>query len=295
MPSDLRLTMIGYKGAGKSCYLLGMYHQLQIGIQGFTLRTPNEEVGRRLEEQWETLDAGGKDRFPPPNPQVFDEYHFDIDYSFAPFMTLDWADYRGGDIDELYQSAHLQELMNWLKQSSCICLAVSGEYLMEDITFRNATARVRVQRMNDLMAQLVRYFQPTHEKPLPVVIVITKYDYCKGKRTKEQLENDIKVLFNPLFARRHRLILKAPSFLTAICPVTLGEDLAGDRVNGTANPQFNQLPIFFAAWATLQQQRAVARKSGQEVPELEGKIALFADRLKHMSIYLEGEPWKWDS
>lgn len=291
MGDEVRLTMIGYTGSGKTCYLLGMYHQMQVGTQGFTMSTPDPDDGTPLEEKWEKLTEEGEDRWPLPNAGGFEEYQFVLEHGLAPFAMVDWVDYRGGTIDELYKSSELKELMSWLTRSTCVFLAVSGEYLAEDLTVKNATARIRVQKMNRLMAEVVRTFQPTHEKPLPVAIVITKYDYCKDRPWKD-IERDIKFLFNPLFAKRNHLVFRAPSFLTAICHVTLGEELAGDKIHGTISPRFTQHPIFFATWATLRQQLTNAKGAGaqaEQISDIEAKMSLVADRIKSLPIYLEGD------
>lgn len=297
MASDVRITMLGYTKAGKTCYLLGMYHRLaSTGVNGLTLRTVESDDGRRLDALWEKLENGGEHRWPPPNPGIFEEYKFNLMYTAAPIMTVDWVDYRGGTIDELFSAADVKELMSYLTQSTCVFLTVSGEYLVEKITLSKAKENFRVHRMNEFMEQLVRKVQPSHERPLPVAILITKYDYLQAATghnpdLQDRLERVIKELFSPLFAKRIHIVMRAPSFLTAICPVTLGLGLAADMEKGKASPIGAEHPIFFAVWASLRQQITDAEKGNMEaeqLADLKSTFDLLTGSLSNVPIYLEG-------
>jgi hypothetical protein len=291
MSGDVRITMIGYQASGKTSYLLGMYHQMMIGSRGFTMRTVNLDDSRPLELKWDQLAmTTGKERWPEPTAGDPEDYHFILEYGMAPFVDVDWVDYRGGTLDELYQSSQIQDFMARLTQSTCIALAISGEFLAESVAIQAAVDDIRVQRINDLLSKLVRQTRPTPEKPLPIAIVVTKYDYCMaGKHTRDQIEKVIQRLLHPLFAKRY-LVLRPPSFLVGICRVTLGEELAEDSNEGTAIPRQAQDPILFAAWASLQQRLNDIKgtEAAAEADEIKAKIAILEDRLKSVSVYKEG-------
>lgn len=292
MTTDVTITMIGYRGTGKTSYLLGMYRFMQFGQDHFTLQTSDPDDSKPLEDRWTILAKGGEDRWPASNSEVIETFQFDLDYGMESFMTLRWIDYDGGRIADSQSLPSVQELMTWLMQSSCVFLTVPGEYLSKGLSAQDATEKVQIQRINGLMKQLVRHLHPNHERPLPVAIVITKYDLCmaSGRRPTEIFE-DIKYLFDPLFAKGHRLWSRSPSYLTAICPVTLGVDIAKDNIRGTARPLYTEHPVFFAAWATLRRrikEAEAAGKAAEEIADMRGKYALLADAIKAVPVYFEG-------
>jgi hypothetical protein len=292
MASDVRITMLGYTGTGKTAYLVGVYgHSQIVALQGFTLRSVNQSDGQRMLDRWAALEQGGDDRWPPAT-SGFEDHQFVLDYAMVPVVTVDWDDYSGGTIDAntLVSPPDYQKLMARLVESTCVFLTVSGEFLKEPLRTREAMDRLKVHKMNELMGQLVRKVRPTRDKPLPVAIVITKNDYCRG-RADEDVDREIMTLFNPLFATGTRLLFRGPSYLTAICRVTLGNDLAKNRDTGLLAPDGTEQPILFAAWAKLRQNIKDATSSGvatDEVTEMKGKLALLSDQLD-MPIYLDGQ------
>ena len=48
-----KITMLGTAAAGKTCYMLGMYARMQMGIEGFTLRAVD------LDQEIELTDGVG--------------------------------------------------------------------------------------------------------------------------------------------------------------------------------------------------------------------------------------------
>jgi len=60
---DIKITMLGTTGAGKTSYLLGMYAVMQTGVQGFTLAAKDMDLDLELTQRWEKLiSLKGEDR-----------------------------------------------------------------------------------------------------------------------------------------------------------------------------------------------------------------------------------------
>ena len=242
--NDIKISILGTTGAGKTSYLLGMYAAMQSGIQGFTLAAKNIDQDLELTERWEQLiSTQGADRWPTPNAGVIEHCHFDFNYGFRTIMGFEWIDYRGLALNDRSGEQDVQELSQYLISSECVFLTISGEYLQYSVvptTVRN----VKSDRMNQFLQQYItKNYQPTPETPFPVVIIITKYDLCKH-REKEEVIEDVKKLFQALFT-------PDSGWLVMICPVSLGKELETDVENGVIVPVNVHLPVVFAVYAQL--------------------------------------------
>ena len=58
--ADTRFTGLGLSGSGKTCYVLGMYYEMCVGLRGFTLTTTNQTASK-LENWMDELDDAGID------------------------------------------------------------------------------------------------------------------------------------------------------------------------------------------------------------------------------------------
>ena len=238
-----RITMLGTTGAGKTCFLVGMYADMSGGRRGFTFSTnPDDDLD--LSDKWSRLIEAGPDRWPPPTGDQPKSYTFGFNYGFRRIMEFDWIDYRGGALSDRSTEADVQELKRYLKQSSCVMLCVSGEHLQENAAV--VRARTGIGRMNSFLTELREELE-RQKKELPaVIIVVTKSDYCFSSRppkeieeqTKE-IEEQIRDLFNPLFA-------PDGGWLVSIGSVSLGKGLAADAEKGEIDPDNIHLPLIFS-------------------------------------------------
>ena len=108
---DIKTTILGTTGSGKTSYLLGMYAVMQTGVQGFTLSARDMDMGLDLIERWEQLIAlKGEDRWPSPNAAMIEHYAFDFSYGFRPIQGLELIDYRGLALSDSTNNQDVQEL-----------------------------------------------------------------------------------------------------------------------------------------------------------------------------------------
>ena len=241
---DIKITMLGTTGAGKTSYLLGMYAAMQSGIQGFTLSAKDIDLDLELTERWEQLiSMQGADRWPTPNAGVVEHCYFNFNYGLRPIMSFEWIDYRGLALSDRSNEQDVQELSQYLAASECVFLTVSGEYLQDRVT-PTTVRELKSDRMNQFLQQYIsNNYQPTTNKPFAIAIVITKYDLCHHRKREEVIE-DIKKLFQALFA-------PDSGWLVMICPVSLGKELESDTDNGTIVPVNVHLPVVFAVYSQL--------------------------------------------
>ena len=241
---DIKITMLGTTGAGKTSYLLGMYAVMQTGIQGFTIATNDMDLDLELTERWEKLiSETGADRWPTPNAATMEYYGFGFSYGFRPLMGFQWLDYRGLALSDRSTEQDVAELVQYLMESKCLFLCISGEHLVDKITPRTVR-ELKSDRMNQFIQQYISATKnPTPHNPFPIAIVITKYDLCHH-RDKEEIISDVQKLFQALFTPNS-------GWLVMICPVSLGKDLCDDIDNAKIVPVNVHLPVVFAAYAQL--------------------------------------------
>jgi hypothetical protein len=241
---EIKITMLGTTGAGKTSYLLGMYAVMQTGVRGFTLAAKDMDLDLELTQRWEKLiSLKGEDRWPTPNAAAMEYYGLDFSYGFRPLMGFQWLDYRGLALSDRSTEQDVADLVQYLQESACLFLCISGEYLTGEIT-PSTVREIKSDRMNQFIQQYVsNNKQPNPQQPFPVAIVITKYDLCHH-RERDDIIADVKKLFQALFTPNS-------GWLVMICPVSLGRDLRDDPVNGSIVPVNVHLPVVFAVYSQL--------------------------------------------
>ncbi|MEL6494121.1 MAG: hypothetical protein AAFQ41_03230 [Cyanobacteria bacterium J06623_7] len=241
---DIKITMLGTTGAGKTSYLLGMYAVMQTGVQGFTLAAKDMDLDLELTQRWEKLiSLKGDERWPTPNAAAMEYYGFDFSYGFNPLMGFQWLDYRGLALSDRSTEQDVTELVEYIEASACLFLCISGEYLTSEITPKTVR-EIKSDRMNQFIQQYIsNQNQPHPQRPFPVAIVITKYDLCHH-REREDIITDVKKLFQALFTPNS-------GWLVMICPVSLGRELGDDPDNANIVPVNVHLPVVFAVYSQL--------------------------------------------
>ena len=236
--------MLGTTGAGKTSYLLGMYAVMQTGVQGFTLAAKDMDLDLELTQRWEKLiSLKGEDRWPAPNAAAMEYYGFDFSYGFRPLMGFEWLDYRGLALSDRSTEQDVSELVEYVRESSCVFLCISGEYLIEEITPKTVR-EIKSDRMNQFIQQYISNQKNPHpNQPFPVAITITKYDLCHH-RDRDDIIADVKKLFQALFTPNS-------GWLVMICPVSLGRDLGNNPENANIVPVNVHLPVVFAVYSQL--------------------------------------------
>ena len=270
---DIKITVLGTTGAGKTSYLLGMYAQMQTGIQGFTLAAKDMDVDLELTERWEKLiSVTGEDRWPTPNAATMEYYGFDFSYGFRPLIGFEWLDYRGLALSDRSTEQDVIDLVQYLSTSQCLFLCISGEHLVDPIT-PSTVREIKSDRMNQFIQQHISVNKnPTNQNPFPVAIVITKYDLCHH-RDRDEIVADVQKLFQALFTPNS-------GWLTMICPVSLGKELCNDLDKGNIDPVNVHLPVVFAVYAQL-------RASGIKLKEQRDRLNLSIKDIKQTNPLLQ--------
>jgi siroheme synthase (precorrin-2 oxidase/ferrochelatase) len=308
--SNFKIVMLGTTGAGKTCYMLGMYSVMQIGFRGFSVTAKDLDEDLELSDKWEALVNGqGEDRWPAGNDQPH-TYGFNFNYGMRPMIDFEWLDYRGGAMSDKATQNDVQVLRNYLKESSCVFLCISGEYLTGEANVMAAARKAKIPAMNFHMVELNKTINPSNSKPFPVVIIITKFDKCIH-RSQQEITDDIRVMFDSLFTPNS-------GWLVIVCPVSVFNDKQEIEAKNV------HFPLFFAIYAKLReyylQQKEVIdgkkstsakpsnwlsifssskgesstpKDSTKELEEIEKKLSLLSQELKKIDrVYLSGEEIK---
>jgi Double-GTPase 2 len=242
--SNIKITMLGTKGAGKTCFLLGMYAKMRQGVRGFTFSTQDPDVDLDLSDRWSRLvNEHGDQRWPKPNDNEVQTYEFNFSYGFRKLLGFDWIDYRGGALRGRTAEADVDMLFKQVRSSASLFLCVSGEDLAKSRSIQQICDRIHTAEMNKFLSAL----EEKAAKP-SVAVVITKYDHCR-ERDKEEIVELVQELFHPLF-------VDGAGWLVTICPVSLGNDLAADPGAGEIDPKNVHLPVAFAIYSEFKQRMA---------------------------------------
>ena len=263
MSEKIKILMLGDSISGKTCFMLGIYAAIQDGMR-FNLKATDLEEGLRLTNLWSTIvNNYGGDRWPPTGDQL-QTYNFKLCYGYKPLIEFEWLDYRGGCMSNPSSPDEIETLRGYANESNGLFFCISGEYLRNPVTEANLqkiTIESKANLMGDYLQDLNINREPARKKTFPIVIIVTKYDYCYHRNKRELIE-DIKKIFSPLFA-------SGSGWLVTICPVTLGKELAQDRDNGKIEPKNFDLPLPFVSYCILTEQ---ARSQYEKRKEIEYQL-----------------------
>jgi hypothetical protein len=254
-PLETKIIMLGTTGTGKTCYMVGMSIWMQTrGINGFTITSADHNQSRRIKNQWSDMTKKqGLERWPAGTVDAPLTYKFNFNYAAKTFAKFDWLDYRGGALPDAEEAPDRKELVDKLENADCIFLCISAEYLAlassEGNTF-DAALEAEVGTMNSLLTVIHDKRKPTPDKPFPIAIVVTKADLLANNSIKEGGVEIVKEFFeNTLFVKQKQ------NWLTAIIPVTLGQELAQNPDSGKINPVGVHIPVTFAVLCKLIKER----------------------------------------
>ncbi|NEP79838.1 MAG: hypothetical protein F6K39_17690 [Okeania sp. SIO3B3] len=265
MSEKIKILMLGDGRSGKTCYMLGMYAAMPTNSK-FSLKATDPDQGTRLSASWSTIVNGLDTQRWPPGTDQPKTYNFEFSYGYKPLIEFEWLDYRGTSMSSLSISSedNVEALRDYANQCNGLFFCISGEYLSFPINNANITriiTQTKADRMANYLQDLGVNRRPDEKKSFPIVILVTKYDYC-FHRPKEELIEDVKQMFLPLFAQNS-------GWLVMICPTSLGKELAQDRAKGTIEPFNLHVPVAFLLYCVL----------GEKARSQDEKARIIADKL----------------
>ena len=270
MSEKIKILMLGDSSSGKTCFMLGMYAAIQNGSK-FSLKATDPDEGVEMATLWSTIvGESGEERWPrgTDTPQI---YNFELCYAYKSLIEFEWLDYRGGSMLDISSDDNVRTLRNYAAESNGLFFCISGKDLREPVTEANLQ-NIAIKSKANLMGQYLQYLninrRPARKKSFPIIIMVTKYDYCYH-RNKRELMEDVKKMFPPLFAPNS-------DWLVMICPVTLGKELAKNSDNGKIEPKNLEIPVAFVLYCILTEQ---ARIQDEKFTEIDDQLEVLESNL----------------
>lgn len=270
MSEKIKILMLGDSSSGKTCFMLGMYAAIQNGSK-FSLKATDPDEGVEMATLWSTIvGESGEERWPrgTDTPQI---YNFELCYAYKSLIEFEWLDYRGGSMLDISSDDNVRTLRNYAAESNGLFFCISGKDLREPVTEANLQ-NIAIKSKANLMGQYLQYLninrRPARKKSFPIIIMVTKYDYCYH-RNKRELMEDVKKMFPPLFAPNS-------DWLVMICPVTLGKELAEDSDHGKIEPRNLDIPVAFVLYCILTEQ---ARIQDEKFTEIDDQLEVLESNL----------------
>ena len=252
-----KIAVMGFMGAGKTCYMAGMYDFMCTGVKNFTLLEPDVDMDNYLHTLWEAY-SDGKNRKEPDLTDSLSSYEFALLHNFKKIIDFEWYDYPGGALSDPKYGL-IDEITGLLAEASCLLLMVNGEAFGAEAKDQEDYIRKvsRNLRKNGDLKAITKLSQIGLNQELPpMAIVITKSDLIDDSWIPEGLDgNEAAALMNETLSK---IIYQnfEPVFgvgsdaqrLVMIAAVTLGEDISR---GGDADPINIEQPIAYAVLTML--------------------------------------------
>lgn len=243
--ADTQITILGMSGAGKTCYLLGLYYKMGSGMKGYTITT-DEDTDVQLRDRYAKMcdQSLGIERFPVGTDNI-SKYRFNLECGYKPIMSFDWVDYPGGILDRKNEGnlEEYEDVKKSINRSSSLFICVDGSLLVGDDTDE------KIDKVKDGCSAVINtffsdYFASNNQLP-PTAIVVTKYDLCSKYTDEEELCEIIEEAFSPFFVK------DGNERIVTIIPVSIGKNIMENDCSGRLKPMNIHLPIFMGIWFAL--------------------------------------------
>lgn len=242
--ADTTITILGTTGAGKTCYLVGMYYEMSAGMEGYTLTT-DDDTDVKLQKLYDRLcdETLGMDRFPAGTDNM-SEYEFNLEYSYEPIMSFKWTDYAGNTLKLKNEINDYKKVEKSILNSSSLFICIDGALLCG----KNKQKKIRDVKLKcsrDINPFFSKYKKENKGALPPTVILLTKYDLCKNDTNTDEICEIIKEAFSPFFEKDD--VQK----VVAIIPVSIGANINSNDYSGELEPINIHLPIFWGIYFAL--------------------------------------------
>lgn len=242
--ADTRFTALGMTSSGKTCYVLGMFYEMSVGIRGFRLSTEND-MAKELLKWTERLDntEKGIERFPDGTQLTeMNDYLFKLSHNNEDILSFDWIDYGGGVLTLTDETERVEEvferIITSMEQSTALYIFLDGDYFCEE-SYEKKLKNVK-RKCSRYISDRIKQFVDTHDnKSLPIVFVVTKIDKCRQYTDNEEVVSIIKEAFSPEFSE---------GYTVYITSVSLGKNIAENNYKGEVDPINIHLPFFIGVF-----------------------------------------------
>lgn len=247
---ELKITMLGASGVGKTTLLTAMYEQFESNIGNTNLQlTPDDESAAILQDCLIELKSlvnmpfeargrvGIEGTEAMAGPESLRSFAFSLGRKGkAPSLNLRFYDYPGG-----YHSSHATKeekefVKNTLRESTAVLIPIDAPSLME----KNGIFHEKVNRPQQVKDLLKAAYQNLDSPRLIILAPVKCEKYLRNDKTAKKLLEKVKQGYEPLFSHFDSPSLN-PWVASVITPVqTVGTVIFSHmRVDSENNPHFH--------------------------------------------------------
>lgn len=230
-------TALGVSGTGKTCYIVGLYNDIQEKNRTFSMTVVGHN--KKMLENWVSRmnSVRGADKFPSGTSQAnMTDYQFVIHAGADEIISIDWLDYPGGILHKREDLAYTQ-ISSSIEKSTALYIFIDGDKLCYD----SMNEKIRhIRRDARVLNTHIQRCADSHSGKLPpVIFVITKTDKCNNYLSEGEIEEILKVNFSSVFCEGN---------IAYIVPVSLGKNIDSDDYLGPLSPLNIHIPLFVGVY-----------------------------------------------
>lgn len=299
--SDQRsqLALLAPGRSGKSCLLLGALALLREGISdGMYAKIADAAQAGEYQIAIENLIGNcGDERFPEAT-SLTRHYNLELFWSdHSQIGDLSLVDWRGQLLRSQGELSDIEANKAMLGKSDGFIVVIDVSALLSenDVQRAHNTAMPEIQEIIRLASEReggdtksskqskkVEVCSYTADCPLPVSIVLTKWDLVKKKFPNEDV-SEIKSKVLEMLFRHCAGILRLPKVLSFICFSSLGDDI---EASGSFAPVGVEYPLYFAAWREIHRRVFLPRNALEyarcEVTRIDERIEVIGKVLRKL-------------
>lgn len=255
---ELRITVIGTSGSGKTTFSAGVYAQcMSKTFNNFKIwdATNSDSNVSKFRKRYRTLYTERK--FPGQNMErEKKDYRFKLLYRNRKIVNFSWIDYRGELLDDPETDPEkADEIYQWIEDSDAVLLFVDGEVIAHTEDLGEAAIASGADAVRDILSG---YSIKNPGARLTFLIVITKVDAVDQhwrENNYQRLEEKTESIFASLFEE----IDDEPwqGGIVAVSTIGEGVTVENETVTGPLNPFHIEDAMSFVLCQALKNQQRI--------------------------------------
>ena len=245
---ELKITMLGASGVGKTTLLTAMYEQFESNIGSTNLQlTPDDESAAILQDRLielksllDVFEANGRMGIQGTEamagPESLRSFTFGLGRKGeTPSLNLRFYDYPGGYHATQASKEEKEFVKNTLRESTAVLIPIDAPSLME----KNGRFHEKINRPQQIKALFNAAYQDLNSPRLIIFAPVKCEKYLKNNKTAKELLEKVKQGYTPLLDHFNSPSLN-PWVASVITPVqTVGSVIFSRmEVDSENNPHF---------------------------------------------------------